>query len=66
MVQEKFLVSVVMATHNGSRFIREAIDSVLRQTYRNFEFIVIDDASTDNVADIVTSFENQKITPFFQ
>ena len=65
MVQEKFLVSVVMATHNGSRFIREAIDSVLRQTYRNFEFIVIDDASTDNVADIVTSFEDQRIRPVY-
>ncbi len=61
MVQEESLVSVVMATHNGSRFIREAIDSVLGQTYRNFEFIIVDDASTDNVADIVTSFEDQRI-----
>lgn len=40
-------MAVIMATHNGSRFIREAVDSVLRQTYRNFEFIVIDDASSD-------------------
>ena len=59
MVQGKPLVSVVMATHNGSRFIGEAIKSVLAQTYQHFEFIVIGDASTDGVADIVAGFNGE-------
>lgn len=54
-------MAVIMATHNGSRFIKEAIDSVLRQTYRNFEFIVIDDASSDGGVDVVSSLADDRI-----
>ena len=61
MVQEEYLVSVVMATHNGSRFVSEAVQSVLKQTYRNFEFIVVDDASNDGVADVVVGFGDLRI-----
>lgn len=61
MVQGEPLVSVVMATRNGPRFIREAIDSVLRQTYRNFEFIIIDDASSDGGVDVVSSLADDRI-----
>lgn len=47
--QEKYhpLISVVMPNYNGERFVENAIDSVLYQTYRNLELIVIDDCSTD-------------------
>jgi glycosyltransferase involved in cell wall biosynthesis len=40
-------ISVVMAVYNGERFLREAVESVLAQTFRDFEFIAVDDGSTD-------------------
>jgi O-antigen/teichoic acid export membrane protein/glycosyltransferase involved in cell wall biosynthesis len=52
------LVSVLMPVHNGERFIAQAIDSVLGQSYRNFELIIINDASTDNTAQILKQYEN--------
>ena len=42
----KPFVSVVMSVYNGELFLKEAIDSILSQTYKKFEFIIIDDAST--------------------
>lgn len=49
-------VSVVMAVHNGERHLREAVDSILGQTFRDFEFIIIDDASTDGTPGILTDY----------
>jgi hypothetical protein len=40
-------VTVLVAVHNGGRYLREAVESILRQTYRDFELLLIDDASTD-------------------
>lgn len=42
------LVSVIMPVYNGSRFVGKAVESILNQTYQCFEFIIVDDASTDN------------------
>src|SRR6476659_1681383 len=50
------LVSVVMAVRNGARFLPEAIDSVLAQTFTNFEFIIVDDGSTDASCDIARNY----------
>jgi glycosyltransferase involved in cell wall biosynthesis len=47
------LVSVVCLSYNHSRFVEEAINSVLKQTYKNIEIIVVDDASTDNSVEVI-------------
>ena len=55
------LVSVVMPVYNGERYLREAIDSILNQTYTNFEFIIINDGSTDKSEQIVLSYTDSRI-----
>jgi hypothetical protein len=50
-------VSVVMSVFNGERFLSEAVDSVLNQSFRDFEFIIIDDGSTDGTADILARYQ---------
>lgn len=54
-------VSVVMPVYNAERTLREAINSVLAQTFRHFELIICNDASTDNTPDILTSFSDKRI-----
>ena len=54
-------VSVVMAVYNASEFLREAVGSVLNQTYRNFELIVVDDASPDDSLSIVEGMSDPRI-----
>jgi hypothetical protein len=51
------LVSVVMSVYNGERFLREALDSILKQSFREFDFIVIDDGSTDGSGAILRSYQ---------
>ncbi|MBQ2073670.1 MAG: glycosyltransferase, partial [Bacteroidaceae bacterium] len=50
------MVSVVMATYNGARYVGEQIESVLSQTYHDFELIICDDCSTDNTVDILYQY----------
>lgn len=52
-------VSVVMTVFNGERFLREAVESILDQSFRDFEFIIIDDGSTDSSASILESYCDQ-------
>lgn len=52
-------VSVIMAVYNGEKHLNRAIKSILNQTYKNFEFIIIDDASTDKSLEIIRSFDKQ-------
>lgn len=52
-------VSVVMCVYNGERFLREAVESILNQTFTNFEFIIVDDGSTDNSWQILTEYATQ-------
>lgn len=55
------LVSVIMPTYNCGRFIRESIQSVLAQTYSQWELVVVDDCSTDDTESIVSSFADNRI-----
>lgn len=50
-------ISVVMAVYNGEKYLAEAIESILQQTFRDFEFIIVDDASTDSSAEILQSYQ---------
>ncbi|MDO8524154.1 MAG: glycosyltransferase family 2 protein [bacterium] len=50
-------LSVVMSSHNGEKYLREAIDSVLGQTFSDFEFLIVDDGSTDLNAIILNEYE---------
>lgn len=55
------LVSVLMPVYNGEKYLKEAIDSVLAQTYKKFELIIINDGSVDNTEDIILSFSDTRI-----
>lgn len=55
-MEEKHLVSIIIPVFNGGRFLNKAIESVLNQTYKNFEIIVVDDGSTDKSAEIAKSY----------
>ncbi|MFL5747110.1 MAG: glycosyltransferase family 2 protein [Niastella sp.] len=50
------LISIVLPTYNGSKYIAQSIQSCLQQTYANFELIIVDDCSTDNTPDIIRSY----------
>ncbi|HSS98043.1 MAG TPA: glycosyltransferase, partial [Terriglobales bacterium] len=54
-------VTVVMAVYNVAQFLRDAVDSVLAQTYRNFELIIVDDCSTDRSAEILKIISDPRV-----
>ena len=59
------LVSVVMSAYNHGEFVAEAIESVINQTYKNIEFIVADDFSTDNTAEIMKRYSKHFAKAFY-
>ena len=61
MKKEEVAISVLMSTYNAAEDIRESIESILQQTFSDFEFLIIDDASTDDTAAIVESFKDDRI-----
>ncbi len=55
------LISVIMTAYNAEKYIQKAIDSILQQTLSDFEFIIIDDGSTDNTLSIIKSYKDSRI-----
>jgi len=55
------LISVIMPAYNAEKYIGEAIQGVLNQTYTNFELIVINDGSSDKTEEIISSFKDERI-----
>lgn len=56
------LVSIIMPSYNTSQYITETIQSVIDQSYQNWELIIVDDCSTDNTDYIVSKINDQRIT----
>ena len=57
-------ISVLMSCYNHDKFVGEAVKSVLNQSFKDFEFLIIDDNSTDKTYDIVNSFNDPRIKTF--
>ncbi len=55
------LVSILMPLYNGERYVRQAIQSIVKQTYTNWELLVLNDGSTDNSEQIVREFTDERI-----
>src|SRR5437868_7347070 len=57
----KPLVSVIMTVYNAQEYLNMAVDSILNQTYKNLEFIIINDGSTDNSGHIIEAYNDPRI-----
>lgn len=55
------VVSVILSVYNGEKYLRESIDSILKQSFKDFEFIIINDGSNDDSLDIIKSFNDLRI-----
>jgi len=66
-----YLITVILPTYNagtrgGGIYLREAIESVLKQTYEKFELIIVNDGSTDNTENIVSNYSDHRIKYIYQ
>ena len=61
MKSKKPILSVIMPVYNGDQFLDRSIKSVLNQTFNNFEYIIINDGSTDDSQKIMESFKDSRI-----
>ena len=58
-MQQQALVSIIVATYNGEKFIAAQLDSLVQQTYTNTEIIILDDGSTDNTRQILQEYASR-------
>ena len=61
MCDKKPLVSIIMPVHNAEKYICDSLNSILTQTYKNLEIIIIDDASDDKSVDIISQVDDERI-----
>jgi glycosyltransferase involved in cell wall biosynthesis len=52
-------ISIIMSTFNDEKFVAESIESILNQTFKDFEFIIINDCSTDNTLNVIKSYQEK-------
>ena len=64
-MQTKELVSVIINCRNSEKFLKECINSVINQTFKNLEIIVVDNQSTDNTKHIIDSYKDKRIKYYF-
>ncbi|MEZ8012910.1 MULTISPECIES: glycosyltransferase family 2 protein [Vibrio] len=55
------LISIVMAVYNCEKYLKYSIDSIIEQSYENFEFIIVDDCSVDNSLSIINSYKDSRL-----
>ena len=60
-MRSKPKVSVIMAVYNAENYLRPAIEGILNQTFQDFEFIIVNDGSTDNSIEIINSYKDNRI-----
>ena len=58
-------VSVLLSNYNGDKHLDESISSVLSQTYKDFEFIIVDDASTDSSRKVIENYHDKRIKKYY-
>ena len=54
------MITIIIAAHNMEKYIEEALDSILAQTYKNYELILVDDGSTDKTFNIMQTYQVNK------
>lgn len=54
-------ISIILPTYNRGSILRECLDSVINQSYNNWELIIVDDCSTDNTANVIRSYAQQNL-----
>ncbi len=60
-MENRFLVSIIMPAYNAEKYIAEAIESVIDQTYKNWELIIINDGSIDKTEEIIKSYDDKRV-----
>ncbi len=63
MNQKKPKISVVMPVFNRQEFVNEAVNSILAQSFSDFEFIIVDDGSSDLTPELIKSYSDKRIKP---
>ncbi|MFZ9451847.1 MAG: glycosyltransferase family 2 protein, partial [Bacteroidia bacterium] len=61
MNEHQILITVLMPVYNAEAYLKTAIDSILNQSYPHFEFLIIDDGSTDATAQILKTYTDKRI-----
>ena len=55
------MISILLPVHNVEKYIRESINSIFRNSYKNLELLIVNDGSTDNTEEIIKSFSDRRI-----